>query len=316
MAKKRLYCETRLYNVNDRIGSLNLCDAIDSWIDEGLLGEMEHCFLPYRDNPIPPGTVDIGMKIFEMDTEELEACDGVVGYFDGPHFDSGCAFEVGFGYALGYPVNLVVTDYYRWSVGDDYSAFYCGSKLLEHVADLVMVPTQNMAILNYRERTMDQVQQGYLGLKQKLIEDLAAPKEPKRMEPLPIEYDYYLDPNFKYTESGQWLLGQIEGFVQAAGKTYVIGDNQGEIDTDLERLRKSGQAIFFADPFEPNVDSSILQGIAFAIGRKPVVYSGNRQRYNGGSQAGIAGRGVMINNSADKVVTSLAELEQHIRNNK
>ena len=111
-------------------------------------------------------------------------------------------------------------------------------------------------------------------------------------------------------------MGQIEGFVQAAGKTYVIGDNQGEIDTDLERLRKSGQAIFFADPFEPNVDSSILQGIAFAIGRKPVVYSGNRQRYNGGRQAGIAGRGVMINNSADKVVTSLAELEQHIRNNK
>lgn len=309
---RKLYCETRLYNVNDRIASLNLVDAIDSWIDEGLLGEMDHCFLPYRDNPIPPGTVDIGKKIFDMDVEELYACDGVVGNFDGPHYDSGCAFEVGLGFALGYPVNLTVTDYYRWSVGDDHQHFYCGSKLLEHVADLVLVPRQDMSIPDYRARTMDQIQRSYDGLKAKLIEDFAAVRTPVPLKALPVEHDYYIDPNFKYTESGEWLLSAIKAAIGQSGRTYVVGDNQGDIAVDLERLCRSGQAIFFADPFEPNVDTSILQGIAFGIGRKPVVYTGNRQWYDGGAQAGAACRGVMINNSAEKVVYSIKELEAYI----
>ena len=38
---RKLYLETRLYNINDRLASLDLCEHIDQWIDEGLLADME-----------------------------------------------------------------------------------------------------------------------------------------------------------------------------------------------------------------------------------------------------------------------------------
>ena len=125
--------------------------------------------------------------------------------------------------------------------------------------------------------------------------------------PLPVEYDYYLDPNFRYTEYGRVMLETIKEAAKAAGKTYVVGDNQGDIDEDLNRLRKSGQAILLFDTAEPNIDSSVLQGIAYGLGRKPIVYASNQQRVL------MSGRFVIQLNtmnyySAEAVVHSMEEL--------
>ena len=144
--------------------------------------------------------------------------------------------------------------------------------------------------------------------KNNLIRDFGTPRPaPVPIQSLPVEYDYYLDPNFKYTESGQMLLEKIKSAIQAAGKTCVTGDNQGDIEEDIDRLRKSGQAILLFDAAEPNIDSAVLGGIAYGIGRKPIVYSSNKQRIH------MSGRFVCQLNSmncysAEKVVESLEEL--------
>lgn len=309
---RQLYLETRLYNVNDRLASLNLCDEIDKWSAQGLLADMGPCFLPYRDNLEVEEPEDWGRAIFDLDMDALRASCGVVGYFDGPHYDSGCTFEVGCGWAMGYPVDLITTDFNKWTVGDDYEHYYFGSKLLEYIADLVAIPEQDESIADYRARTMDQIERCYAELRQKLARDFGQARQPVPVKALSTRYDYYLDPNFKYTESGRWLLEAIQKAAQKAGKSWVVGDNQGDIAADLDNLRSSAHAIFFGDPHDPHVDSSLLHGIAYGIGCKPILYASNSQRYGEGSVADSAGHNLMIHYSAHRVVATLAELEAFI----
>jgi nucleoside 2-deoxyribosyltransferase len=304
---RKLYIETKLFNVNDRLTSLNLCELINSWIDMGLLQEMEYCFLPYRDSNNEVGEVeDIGRAIFELDVATMRSCGGVTGYIDGPEQDAGCGFEIGFAYALGYPINLVTTDYFKCSAGDS-SNTYVVSKLLQYIAKVVHAPDPNQNITNYREQCEELLNRAMTALRLNLIEDFGTVKEPKpAMQPQEVVYDFYLDPNFKYTESGRNLMESIITAIENAGKSYVIGDNQGDIAVDIDNLTKSGRGIFFADPFDPNLDTSILQGIAYGIGRDPILYSSSQQWYETSTMS--YKRNVMVYYSAYAVVSSLTEL--------
>ena len=305
---RKLYMETRLYNVNNRLSSLDLCERIDGWVKQGLLEDMIPCFLPSRDNPIAEDVEDVPKAIFEIDIELLRTCAGVVGYFDGPHWDAGCAFEIGCGWAWGHPINLITTDFYKWSVGDS-SETYFVSKLVQHIANVVAICDYNMKIVDFRERCNELLERTIAAFQRNLINDFGTIK-PRRppLEAAPVVYDYYLDPNFKYTESGRILLESVISMIKSVKKSFVIGDNQGDIATDIDRLRQSGQAIFYSDCYEPNVDSSILHGIAYGIGRRPVIYSGSTVRYNAGGPH-VGSRNVMVETSAAAIVYSLSELE-------
>jgi hypothetical protein len=307
--KKKLYIETRLYNVNDRMASLALCEHIDQWIDQKLLGDLSHCYLPYRDSDsqIPEGCTDVGQAIFDLDIQNLNTvAAGVAGFFDGPHYDSGCAFEVGYAYAKGLPVNLISTDFYKWSVGDS-PGFYVGSKLLNYTATVVSVPRPDEHIKDYRRQCEAQREQAFGLFQHNLIKDFGTGKVPRPpLGSAQMQFDYYLDPNFKYTETGRIALSSIVSIIEREGKSYIIGDNQGDIAVDIERLRRSGRAVFFAEPFEPNVDSSILHGIAYGVGCKPVLYSSNMQRFNAGTFSGR--RNNMVSHSAEAVISSLDDL--------
>lgn len=309
---ERLYLETRLYNVNDRLASLDLCERIDEWIGQGDLADMAPCFLPYRDSngKMEEPAEDEGLAIFEMDIKALRSCTGVVGYFDGVHYDSGCAFEIGCGYAWGYPVHLISTDFHKYSVGNSKEC-YVGSKLLEHLAVLVYVPEGDSSITDYRLQQEDIKERAMQELRKNLKESFGKKTAARKaLTALDIKYDFYLDPNFQYTESGRNLLKEIIQTIEAAGKTYIAGDNQGDIPEDIDRLRSSGHAIFFDDYFEPNVDSALLQGIAYGIGRLPVVYTSNSQIIESGDRRDWLN--VMNRFSVDAIVTSLEELKKFI----
>jgi hypothetical protein len=292
-----------LYNANDRLATINLSDKIDSWIAEGLFEDMERCFVPLRDDP---GNVSNEEEIFYNDVEAIKASAGITGFLDGATYDSGCAFEIGLAYALGYPISIITTDFLKWSVGDS-ADFYYVSKLLQHIARLVAVPDMDQNIPDYRERNNDQLEKAYTALRINLIEAFGTAKTPIPIEPLPVKYDYYLDPNFNYTESGQNLVSQIISAINAANKTYVMGNNKGDIEADIDNLRQSAEGIFLSDVYEPNVDSGILQGIAYGIGRKPITYHSNKQRYLQNVDW-TGSLNCMITYSASAVVTSMAEL--------
>jgi len=301
---RRLYVQCRLFNVNDRLATINLCDRIDRWIDMGLLVGMEHTFLPIRDDPV---NVANELEIFNNDIAAINECSGLTGFFDGATYDSGCSFEIGYAYTLGYPINLVTTDFFKWTPSGSSNFFYC-SQLLNTVATLAAVPDMNPSISDYRQKNLEQLERVFSILQNNLVFDFGTIKPLKpRIEALPIEYDYYLDPNFQYTEAGRYLQNQIVDAIKAANKTFVYGNNMGLILTDIENLRKSGRGIFYSDVFEPDLDSGILQGIAYGIGRKPYTYASNSKQYlEGADWYGYLN--CMITYSAETIVTSINEL--------
>lgn len=308
MARK-LYMECRLYNVNDRLAVLDLTERIEKLIEDGTLVDMVPCFLPYRNGSNADVPDEAG--VFKMDIDALEECTGVAGFMDGLTYDPGCAFEIGCGYAWGYPIHLLTTDIYQWFAGDssDPSRIYPVSKLVSYIAKVVRLADFDTSIQGYRERNEDLRERAINALLKNLIDEYGVEGAyPVKMEALPIVYDYYLDGCFQHTESGRILLAQMIKIIESAGKTYVIGDPYGDNDEDIRHLRESGQAIFFSDVFEPNVDSGILQGIAYGIGRKPIVYASINERYY------MSGKynsylNTMIYYSAESVVDSLEELK-------
>lgn len=307
---EKIYLETRLYNVNDRMSSLELSEYIDRWAAEGLLGDMKPCFLPYRDsnNELEEGELETfgDQAIFDSDMRALKSCTGIAGYFDGIHYDSGCAFEVGCGFAWGYPVNLISTDFHKWAVGDG-SEFYVGSRLLEYMATITYIADSNSSITDYRKQQEEFKQRVFQDFKDKMIKQYSGNRAKRKpMKSLEIKYDYYIDANFKYTEAGRLLLERIISILENNGKTYIIGDNQKAPEAELLRIQESGRPIFYDDYFEFNVDSGLLHGFAYGIGKKPIVYSSNVQRsISGGDPQWL---NVMIRFSAD-IAKSLKDLE-------
>ena len=305
---RRLYLATKLFNPHDRLTSLNLCETVDGWIDEGLLTNMAHCFLPFRDsnNEIPDDVEDAGQAIFDLDIETMNACDGVIGFFDGPAFDSGVAFEIGYAYTLGYPITMITTDYFTISVHDSPQSFPISS-LIMFLAYIIHVAENDLPIEDYRESNNAIINLAVDQLRFQLINDFGDSSKSIRpkLEPQEIMFDYYLDPNFSYTEGGRALLTSIISALQAANKTYVLGENFGNIPASLNNLAQSGQAIYYADPFDPNVDSSLLQGISFGLGRLPILYSSNEQWYDWRNPFK---KNIMIQYSSAAVVSSVDEL--------
>ncbi|WP_246769543.1 nucleoside 2-deoxyribosyltransferase [Escherichia sp. E2593] len=169
---------------------------------------------------------------------------GVIGYFDGGTYDSGCAWEVGYAWASGMSVHLVTTDFLLWAAGNS-SEFYPISKLINYVAKVVSVSDSDASISNYREQTTDIINRALQIFQQNLIADFGTTITPAvPVTPLPVEYDYYLDPNFMYTEPSRGLLENIKDAIVSVGKTFIVGDNMNDIATDIDNLRKSRQAIF------------------------------------------------------------------------
>ncbi len=271
----QLYNQCRVYCAPWRLDTLNLNDIIDQWIDDGLLPPLIHTFLPYRDD----AGASSEEEIFVNDVANMDNSVGVIGYFDGGTYDSGCAWEVGYAWALGMPVHLVTTDFLLWAAGNS-SEFYPISNLMNYVAKVVSVSDSDASISNYREQTTDIISRALQIFQQNLIADFGTTITPAvPVTPLSIEYDYYLDPNFMYTEPSRGLLENIKDAIVNAGKTFIVGDNMNDIATDIDNLRKSRQAIFYSDTFEPNVDTGIMNGIAYALGQQSIIYCSKQQKY-------------------------------------
>ena len=117
---KQIYILTKLFNVHDRLSSLYLCDKIDGWINSGELQGFTKCFLPYRDsNEKVKGKENQTLEIFKMDCATVKESALLIGYFDGPNYDSGIGFEIGFAYAQSKPIILLSSDYFEIASNSD-----------------------------------------------------------------------------------------------------------------------------------------------------------------------------------------------------
>lgn len=306
----RIYLATQLYNIHDRLTSLGLNNTINGWIDTGILTGLEHCFLPYRDSngQLPPDPPDIGQAIFDIDIKNVKASAGIACYIDGPTYDSGMGFEIGYAYSLGLPLFLMTTDYFYQTVNDS-KGFYSISKFVEHIATTLIHITDNTREINdYQYANLEIQFQALEQLQAALIEKLGQPPTPLSKQP--AAYDFYIDPNFKYTEGGRNVLAAITAALGEADKSYIVGDNQGDIAADLQAFQCCDQAIFYADNFDFDIDSTIMQGIAYGIGIDSILYSSSQKQYQNGDF--IFHKNPMNKYSAKAIAGTTAELIQII----
>lgn len=108
-----LYLMTRLYNTFDK---KRACDLEAALLQRNSIAST---YMPYRDTNEDQIDGDWKKEIFVRDIHELNRCDVAIGHWDGPAFDEGMGFEIGYALAKGKRVIIINDDFltYGTSVG-------------------------------------------------------------------------------------------------------------------------------------------------------------------------------------------------------
>lgn len=146
----KIYIVTRLFNINDRLASLELCNTIDRWIIQGELGNIiEKCFLPYRDsNQKVQNKKNKTQEIFNMDCDAISNSAVLIGDFDGPIYDSGISFELGYAYTKGIPIILLSTDYFYKRTGKKKFSI---NRLVCDIAKVIHISDSKNSVNDYKK---------------------------------------------------------------------------------------------------------------------------------------------------------------------
>ncbi|MCL2355265.1 MAG: nucleoside 2-deoxyribosyltransferase [Oscillospiraceae bacterium] len=313
---KQIYIITKLFNVHDRLSSLYLSDKIDEWIKSGKLQEFKKCFLPYRDsNEKVKGKENQTFEIFKMDCATMRESALIIGYFDGPNYDSGIGFEIGYAYVLNKPIILLSSDYFEIALSSDTNMRHSISALTTSIANIIHIKDSNNHNDNYGKNL--------LSFREELNKQLLMLLESEQYEKTNTKdnnnvcreatFDILIDYNFTKTESSRLVLKQIISRLCSQGITYYIAtDDDYECATRIfYKLQCTKNILIYGDScFDLGVDSAIIQGMAFALSKKVILFSSeNICLYQ--SDKFILYKNPMIEHSA-KTVCSIADLMEEL----
>ncbi|MCM1187148.1 MAG: nucleoside 2-deoxyribosyltransferase [Lachnoclostridium sp.] len=303
--KKQIYIVTRLFNVHDRIAALELYERICMHIKKGELIGIDTCYLPYRDsNEKVKDKEEKTYEIFKMDCESIKNSLALVGYLDGPTYDSGIGFEIGYSFVLGKKIVIMNSDYFcsERDRGEKYSV--CA--LLQSIAKTIHVK-------ECKEKT--DYKSSLLALREELWEKLVSElneindKSDRRINESENGYKYYIDPAFNYNEPGREILKKIELLLKTEGITYYIGNSKDYINGNdlLNRLQQCEKIVVYSEGFELGIESAIMQGMAYAMNKRIYLYATDNLRLFQNEEF-ILFKNPMIEHSADKILSSYKEL--------
>jgi nucleoside 2-deoxyribosyltransferase len=282
-----------------------LCNVIDNWIEKEELRGYEKCFLPYRDsNDKVKGKPNPTLEIFKMDCDTICNSSLILGYYDGPSYDSGIGFELGYAFALGIPIVLVTTDYFQIMEGNNKLCSI--SPLVSAIATIIHIRNNLNHNLNYRDSQNEILEQIQSRIKETLIS--LKPVERKDIHVQLVEqlYDIFLDIAFSRTEAGKLLLDRFLSELKANNVSYYIPEETDYTDSSrlINRINSCKKVLIYGDSFELAVDSAIVQGIAYAMGKKIVLYSSDRL-YLHQSDDFVLHKNPMIQHSPVEIISTL-----------
>lgn len=304
---KQIYILTKLYNVNDRIMSLELCDFLDDKIKKNVLPDFNLCFLPYRDsNEKVKDLHNKTLEIFKMDCESINNSDVILGFVDGPTYDSGICFEIGYAYAKGIPIILLTSDYFKIL---ENGMLHSISSLASSAAKIIHIRKNTKDNLSYRNSLNDIQQQMYRTLLSELNNKSLYKKKqiPVSQE---IKYNYLIDNNFVSSELGKLALEKIINILENRKLSYYICSNNDmtNINNVVEKIKQSERVLLLVDGFEANINTSIVQGLAYGLRKNIILYS-STITFLFQDEEFILYKNPMIEHSATKIISSLNELK-------
>lgn len=304
--KSQIYIFTRLFNVHDRINALQLCEKIEKGIQVGEINKKYLCYLPYRDsNEKVKEKKNKTYEIFRMDCEAISHSDLLVGYLDGPVYDSGIGFELGYAYVLGKKILVMSSDYFYTCRNSEEMNSVCS--LLESISTVIHIRDVD-AKLEYKD--------GLLHLRNLLWEKMIVEinnmtaRQPCFVPGNEIKYEYFIDAAFGEHEPGREVLEKIIQLLSNKDISYYVGERQDYINGEnlIKSIKKCKNVIVYSDSFELNIESSIMQGIAYALNKNVILYASDRLSLYQNKDF-ILNKNPMIEHSANKVVSTYKEIK-------
>lgn len=297
----KVYLATKLFSFFDRLVSSYMFKALaDTY------GTTMDIYLPFRDSNMKVNQKgDVSKNIFSADVDRLKQTELFICRLDGPAFDSGIGFELGYCVARNVPVIALTTDYYDARI---YDRGFIISPIINEVAYCFKYeysPVPNMDYMAELEKNAEKFLQYFC---QNIHDDLfdSRIKLPE-FDDLREEFDVFLDFSGCRYEWNNILLETLTESLRGAGLRYVISRRYDEAYDFFEDVRHLLSSRFFVvclDENEPDIDSCILQGIAFARGKAIIGYETNpRRMYLPGKQE--MGANLMVEQACDEIVGNL-----------
>ena len=315
---KKIYLVTKLFNVHDRLASLELCNAIDQWIENGEIKGYDKCFLPYRDsNEKIKGKPNPNWEIFKLDCAQMRNSDILLGYFDGPSYDSGISFELGYSCTFGVSATLITTDYFQ--VIDENGPLSSISPLVSSMAQIIHVRNNEKQCLNYQEAQNELLEQARTQIKNILVsadfnmKHTICPDIKETRETC----DFFIDRAFIKTESGRLLLQKFTDELSDQGISFHIPSREesNNVSSLMKSVNTCKNILVHGDAWEVPVDSAILQGMACGLDKSVILYSSRDYKLHQSDEFQLY-KNSMLLGSAIKIINNLnlEVIQDHTRN--
>ena len=304
---KQIYILTKLYNINDRIMSLELCNFLDEQIHREALKGFNSCFLPYRDsNEKVKDLKDKTFEIFKMDCQSISNADVILGYVDGPTYDSGICFEIGYAYTKNVPIILLTSDYFKLLKN---GKLYSISSLASTAAKIIHIRNNSRDDLSYSDSLKDIQSQLYNSLLSEL-NNKSIYERKTAVYPEGIKYDYLIDNRFNNSEIGRIALKKIIKILENKKLSYYIcyDNDVNNINSIAEKVFQSKNVLLWGDDYEMNIDTCITQGLAYGLEKNIILYSSDKTSLFQDEEF-ILYKNPMIEHSATRIISSIEEFK-------
>ena len=253
-----IYLLTRLYNMDDKIRACLL---------EEKLKENFPCstYMPYRDSREEEIDKENWKdEIFKIDIEEIDKSDLLIGFLDGPEFDEGVGFEIGYAIAKGKKVIIVNSDFISYSRRKSVI-----SKLPDNLLKILNIKWINYSPNINPEKFCESLKDNRENMLNKIM--------------LAVKEKLYSKETFIFNEmfhsiekdSGKTFVEIGNSYIYyrlfSNKKGYIVSKRQREfsIDScreDLRNLLTSGRVFVVSNGPEMFLGSAIICGISYALG--------------------------------------------------
>lgn len=331
-----VYLATKLFEYAGRMLSAAVEEALVRGLRRGLSARGFRsggnlAFLPFRDSneALDPRVTDptlVTAQIYAIDTGAIRDAYAVVALLNDPQKDSGVCFEVGYAAALGRPLMPIVNDFIEYRY-DPWGWVYSLDPVLCAIAPAILreasLPAQspgdrrrlyrraqNAGITTLQERVADAGSE-LVRAPAQFRPHLPAPTPPGARPRVHLEFGGGL-----YEWQGLLLdaaLTQLRAAALPCDLTVSrrhdprAADHVAATEADIAAVLGADVLVSLGDGADMDAGSAALQGLARGYGRRVILYYSGAVRWTTASR-GAESRNLMLEQSADLLVRSLAEL--------
>lgn len=308
MKKNNIYLATKLYSFFDRKISVIMYNSI---LNSNKF-KNDNIYLPFKDSNMKVSIVgNVAKNIFDADIKSLNSTNIFITMLDGPAFDAGIGFEIGFCLANKIPLYIFNTDFYQAKLSSDIK--YTISPVVDKIANVFKYEYINNRNLSYEDELNLNINNF-----SKFVSEKIDNTEGKiyKYDIKNTDFDVFIDFSGMKYEWNKIVVKQILKSLDKNNITYWISDRYSStysVDMDLMNLKNSKIYLTCYDENEPDLDSTILQGFAYNNDLYIVGYESNPVKFyvEGRQEFGVS---LMLEQSCNSITKSIEDTIKEIIN--